>query len=90
MNHLISGWGRNIVSIQERIKLNFFIEFKIKVCSSLNEYFEAHFQGSYKGLQITQKLTCTNIKHVYLLQPSSVLNVNYKIRKIHSDICLKN
>ena len=48
-------------------------------------FFEALFPGSYKDLQITQNLTC--IKHVDLLLGSSVLNVNYKIRKIHINIC---
>ena len=35
-------------------------------------FFKALFPGSYKGLQITQNLTC--IKHVDLLLASSVLN----------------
>ena len=48
-------------------------------------FFEALFPGSYKVLQITQNLTC--IKHVDLLLASSVLNVNYTIRKIHRNIC---
>ena len=48
-------------------------------------FFKALFPGSYKGLQITQNLTC--IKHVDLLLAISVLNVNYKIRKIHNNIC---
>ena len=48
-------------------------------------FFESLFPGSYKGLQITQKLTC--IKHVVLLLASSVLNVKYKRRKIHRNIC---
>ena len=54
------------------------------VLHSVN-FFEALFSGSYKGLQITQKLLCIN--HVDLLLASSVLNVNYKIRKIHRNIC---
>ena len=54
-----------------------------KVCSSFR--FSAHFTGSYKDLQITQESQC--VKHVELLQTSSVLLVNYKIRKIHSNIC---
>ena len=48
-------------------------------------FFEAFFPGSYKDLHITQNFTC--IKHVDLLLASSVLNVNYKIRKIHGNIC---
>ena len=48
-------------------------------------FFEAFLPGSYKGLQITQNLTC--VKHVDLLLASSVLNVNYKITKIHWNIC---
>ena len=50
------------------------------------KYFEADFHASYKGLQITQNLTCRPIKHVDILLASSVLNVNYKIRKIHRNI----
>ena len=38
---------------------------KIKKYSLFSEFFEAFFPGSYKGLQITQKLSC--IKHVNLL-----------------------
>ena len=49
------------------------------------KFFEAHFPWSYKGLQIVQNLTC--IKYVDLLLASSVLNVYYKIRKIHRNIC---
>ena len=56
-----------------------------KVCSSFSEFFQSPFPWSYKGLQITQKLS--SIKYVDLLVASSVLNVNYKIRKIHSNIC---
>ena len=48
-------------------------------------FFEALFPGSFKGLQITQNLTCT--KHVDLLLTSSELSVNDKIRKIHRNIC---
>ena len=43
------------------------------------------FPQSYRGLQITQNLTC--IKHIDLLLASSVLNVNYQIRTIHRNIC---
>ena len=46
---------------------------------------EALFPGNYKSLQITQNLTY--IKHVDLLLADSVLNVNYKIRQIHRNIC---
>ena len=63
------------VSLQERKKLkNIFNEVKNKkfVLHSVN-VFEALFPGSYKGWQITQKLTCVNV-----LLASSVLNVNYK------------
>ena len=59
----------------------------IKICSSFSEFFEALFLGSYKGLQITQKLTC--IEHVDLLLSSTVLNVNHKIRKIHIRIFIR-
>ena len=60
-------------------------KFKIKkfVFHSVN-FFEAIFPRRYKGLQKTQNLTC--IKHVDLLL-ASILNVNYKFRKIHSNIC---
>ena len=44
-------------------------------------FFKTLSPGSYKDLQITQNLTCIIIKHVDLLLASSVLNVNYKIRK---------
>ena len=47
-------------------------------------FFEAFSPGSYKGLQITQNLTCIN--HVDLLLASSVLNINYTVRKIHRNI----
>ena len=53
----------------------------------LVNYFKTLFPWSYKGLQITQSLTC--IKPVDLLLASSALNIvniNYcivKIRKIH-------
>ena len=64
------------------------MKLKIKkfILHSVN-LFETLFPGSYKGLQIPQNLTC--IKHVNLLLAISVLNVNYKIRKIHrnTSIC---
>ena len=53
--------------------------------SSFSEFFEAFLPCSYKGLQITQNLSC--IEHEDLLLASSVLNVNYKIRNIHRNIC---
>ena len=67
-------------------KFNVFNKVKSKkfVLHSVN-FFKALFPGSYKGLQITQSLTC--IKHDDLLLASSVLSVNYKIRKIHRNIC---
>ena len=54
-------------------KINVFNEVKNKKFSSFSVFFEAFFHGSYKGLQITQNLTC--IKHVDLLLARSVLNV---------------
>ena len=60
-------------------KINVFKEKNKKFVLHSVKFFEALFSGSYKGLQITQNLTC--IKHVDLLLASSVLNVNYKIRK---------
>ena len=60
----------------------FFIYYDYGICS------KPFSLGAIKGLQITQKLSCiNNIKHVDLLLASSVLNVNYKIRKIHTNIC---
>ena len=94
MDHLIfrggGGWG--VWDFFEKIVFfptganKLFKEVKNKkfVFHSVN-MFEAVFPGSYKSLQITQKLSC--IKHVDLLLASSVLNVNYKIRKIHRNIC---
>ena len=42
-------------------------------------FLKPFFPQSYRGLQITQNLTCK--KHVVLLLASSVLNVNYQMRK---------
>ena len=41
------------------------------------KFFEALFPGCYKGLQITQNLTC--IKHVDLLLASSVMCIKCKL-----------
>ena len=69
-----------------RSEKNIFNEFKNKVCSSFSEFcFEAFFSRSYKCFQITRNLTF--IKHVDVLLASNALNVNYKIRKIHRNIC---
>ena len=67
-------------------KINVFKEVKNKkfVLHSVN-FFEALFSRSYKGLQITKFNMYT--KHVDLPLASNVLNVNYKIRKIHRNIC---
>ena len=43
------------------------------------------FPQSYRGLQITQNLTCK--KYVDLLLANNVINVNYQIRTIHRNIC---
>ena len=93
MDHLIfgggGGWGwdflKKIVCFQTEAKKNVFNEVKKKFVLHSANFFEALFPQSYKGLQITQNFTC--IKHVDLLLASSVLNVNYKIRTIHRNIC---
>ena len=66
---------KKIVCFPTGVKNNVFNEVKNKkfVLHSVN-LFEALSPGSYKGLQIIQKLSC--IKHVDLLLASSVLNVN--------------
>ena len=49
-----------------------FLKYSKCFLSTLN-FFEAHFPRSYKGIQITQKLTCRP-KHVDLLEASNPLN----------------
>ena len=62
-----------------KIKSLFFVLHSVK-------FFRNPFSlGAIKSLQVTQNLTC--IKHVDLLLARSVFNVNYKIRKIHRNIC---
>ena len=60
---------------------------KIKKFVHSVNLFEVLFPGSSKVLQITLKLSCTFKMHVNLHLASSVINVNYKIRKIHWNIC---
>ena len=90
-DHLIfgggEGFGKFFLYPNRSEKKNVFNEVKNKkvFLHSVN-FFEALFTGKYKGLEITQYLTC--VKHVDLLLASivHVLNVNYKIRKIHRNI----
>ena len=64
------------------------MKFLKKVCSSFSEFFEAHFPGTYKDLQITQKLTCIKrIDGKTYYNQISVSNVNYELRKIFKYIC---
>ena len=59
---------------------------KIKILFFIQCIFSKPFSvGVIKVCKIIQKLTC--IKHVDLPLARSVLNVNYKIRKIHRNIC---
>ena len=55
----IQGWDfflkKLFVSAQEQKMSS--KKLKIRVCSSLGAFFDAPFPGSYKDLQITQKLT---------------------------------
>ena len=77
---------KKIVCFPTGAKKNVFNEVKNKNLVLHSVYFiKAFFPGSYKGLQITQNLTC--IKHVDLSFASCVLNENYKSRKIHRNIC---